>query len=121
MSCWPHDGGNPMMKYQEIYDALYKSGVHFKNFRTLECTSKILGMCGHPLWLVAEDEAHKLRVWIIDDNRLKIETADTSYSCESREYHESVQRYQFQTQTEMAKFLEKLLRHGIVEKEPIIC
>lgn len=41
--------GKSYDEVSKIYAALYKSGVHFKNFRTLECTSKLLGMPCHPL------------------------------------------------------------------------
>ena len=101
------------MKYKRIYQTLEQCGAKitydgsgWKNAGGIYAYMNQR----RPLWIVAEAEKAKLRLWISHDSGcLSVTTADMSFSIDSQEYHQSHTHRKFRTQGELAGYLESLL------------
>lgn len=73
------------MKYQTIYDLVYRH--HFDSIT--DCKNEI-----HPFWLILEHKKLNLRIWVTGEhNCLRITTAQLDLPCDSKEYSQSIRRY----------------------------
>lgn len=69
-----------------------------------------------PLWIVAESKILNKRIWITDEwGNLGVDTAQLDLDINSSKYSESHEFNRFKTQTEMAKYLKKLLEPCLIE------
>lgn len=99
------------MKYKKIYDVLHRhSELHVddRSYRHFGQTGYIAAI--RPLYLIIEAPEAGLRIWVNHESgKYSISAADMTFSCNSREYHQSFHRYPCRNQTETAEKLEELL------------
>ena len=100
------------MKYRRIYQALEQYGVKItydgSGWRHTGPTSTHIDRI-RPLWIVAEAEKARLRLWICHvAGRLSVTTANLTLSTDSPEYHQSQTHRDFHTQGELVEYLDTL-------------
>lgn len=99
------------MKYQKIYDVLLRHlGIHVddQSYWGTGRTDYIALI--RPLTLIIEAPEAGLRIWVNrESGKYSISAAEMTFSCNSREYHQSFQQYPCRNQSETAEKLEELL------------
>ena len=101
------------MKYRRIYQTLEQYGTKItydgSGWRHTGPTSTHIDRI-RPLWIVAEAEKARLRLWICHvAGRLSVTTANLTLSTDSPEYHQSQTHRDFHTQGELVEYLDTLL------------
>ncbi len=98
------------MKYARIYRVLENSHAKIYDRSPWRESPNSYLASYRPLWIILEDDRLHLRVWVTHEfGKLTVTTADMSLHCDSRAYHESMQRHRFLKQADMAQFLDALL------------
>lgn len=101
------------MKYRRIYQTLDQYGAKIAYDGSGWRYAGVTHTYSHqirPLWVVAEAEKVRLRLWISHEaGRLSVTTANLTLPTDSWEYHQSQTHRDFRTQVELAEYLEMLL------------
>lgn len=99
------------MKYPKIYNVLHRHPELHVNGRSYWHSSQTGYIAAiRPLNLIIEAPEAGLRIWVNhESNRYLVTAADMTLNCNSREYHQSFERYPCRNQTETAEKLEELL------------
>lgn len=102
------------MKYRKIYQTLDQYGAKIAYDGSGWRCAGVTHTYSHqirPLWIVAEAEKARLRLWICHvAGRLSVTTANLTLSTDSPEYHQSQTHRDFHTQGELVEYLDTLLR-----------
>ena len=99
------------MKYPKIYDVLHRQPKLHVNDQSYWHSSQSGYIAAiRPLYLIIEAPEAGLRIWVNHESgKYSISAADMTFSCNSREYHQSFHRYLCRNQMETAEKLEELL------------
>jgi len=106
-------------KYRELYKIIFTADIdsisdHSNWFYSGE---KSYVESNKPLWIVMESKKINKRMWITHEwGKLEITTAQLDLNVDSREYHDSYQRYSFSNQRDLCSKLKELLE-PCLEKE----
>lgn len=110
---------NPIYKkkYKEIYRILFTADLdRFVDHSNWYKIYQDFVDKKTPLWIICESKILNKRMWITHNwGKLEIATAQLDLDIDSSAYHESYKYMQFQTQKEMAEYLEKMLEPCLEE------
>lgn len=99
-------------KYRELYKLIFTADIDriadYSNW--LHSGEKNYVEINRPLWIVMESKKINKRIWICHEwGKLKIDTAQLDLDVDSKEYHDSYQRYSFSNQRDLCNKLKELL------------
>jgi len=106
-------------RYREIYKLIFTADIDEINDRSnwLHSGEKNYVELKMPLWIIMESKILNKRIWITEEwGDLKISTAQLDLDVNSREYHDSYERFHFKTQKQLTEKLADLLE-PCLEKE----
>lgn len=98
-------------KYRELYKLIFTADIDRIVDRSnwLHSGEKNYVEINRPLWIVLESKKINKRIWISHEwGELKLDTAQLDLDVDSREYHDSYQRYSFSIQRDLCSKLKEL-------------
>lgn len=99
-------------KYKEIYKLIFTADIDVINDHSnwLISGNKDYVETNQPLWIIMESEIINKRIWITHSwGNLEITTAQLDLNIDSKEYHDSYERYSFKNQKELCNKLKEIL------------
>ena len=99
-------------KYKEIYKLIFTADIDVINDHSnwLISGNKNYVETNQPLWIIMESKILNKRIWITHSwGELEITTAQLDLNIDSKEYHDSYERYSFKNQKELCNKLMELL------------
>lgn len=99
-------------KYKEIYKLIFTADIDVINDHSnwLISGNKNYVETNQPLWIIMESKILNKRIWITHSwGELEITTAQLDLNIDSKEYHDSYERYSFKNQKELCNKLKELL------------
>ena len=108
-------------KYRELYKIIFTADIDaisdYSNW--LHSGQKSYVEMNRPLWIVMEVGKINKRMWICHEwGKLTITTAQLDLDVDSKEYHDSHQRYSFSNQRDLCSKLKEILEPCLeIEKE----
>lgn len=99
-------------KYKEIYKLIFTADIDVINDHSnwLISGNKDFVETNQPLWIIMESKIINKRIWITHSwGELEITTAQLDLNIDSKEYHDSYERYSFKNQKELCNKLKELL------------
>ena len=99
-------------KYKEIYKLIFTADIDVINDHSnwLISGNKNYVETNQPLWIIMESKILNKRIWITHSwGELEITTAQLDLNIDSKEYHDSYERYSFKNQKELCNKLRELL------------
>ena len=108
-------------KYRELYKLIFTADIDtisdYSNW--LHSVQKGYVEMNRPLWIVMEVSKINKRMWICHEwGKLTITTAQLDLDVDSKEYHDSHQRYSFSNQRDLCSKLKEILEPCLaIEKE----
>ena len=108
-------------KYRELYKLIFTADIDtisdYSNW--LHNGQKSYVEMNRPLWIVMEVSKINKRMWICHEwGKLTITTAQLDLDVDSKEYHDSHQRYSFSNQRDLCSKLKEILEPCLaIEKE----
>ncbi|MBP3920147.1 MAG: hypothetical protein J6D28_01125 [Bacilli bacterium] len=99
-------------KYKEIYKLIFTADIDVINDHSnwLISGNKDIVETNQPLWIIMESKILNKRIWITHSwGELEITTAQLDLNIDSKEYHDSYERYSFKNQKELCNKLKELL------------
>lgn len=107
-------------KYRELYKIIFTADIDriADHSNWLHKGEKNYVEVNRPLWIVMESKKINKRIWISHEwGDLKIDTAQLDLDVDSREYHESYQRYSFSNQRDLCSKLKEILEPCLKEEK----
>ncbi|MBR1430144.1 hypothetical protein [Ruminococcus sp.] len=95
------------LKYTRIYDAIHS--VKPSSVTDWSGWNSPPPNCRDPLWICAEYDSLGIRLWAVDNGKLRVTTANMKLSSDSRKYHESQFTYGCRNQAEAASYIRRIL------------
>ena len=99
-------------KYRELYKLIFTADIDriADHSNWLHRGEKNYVEINRPLWIVMESKKINKRIWISHEwGKLRIDTAQLDLDVDSKEYHDSYQRYSFSNQRDLCNKLKELL------------
>ena len=99
-------------KYKEIYKLIFTADMDVINDHSnwLISGNKDYVETNQPLWIIMESKIINKRIWITHSwGNLEITTAQLDLNIDSKEYHDSYERYSFKNQKELCNKLKEIL------------
>ncbi len=101
------------MKYKSIYDVINKSDCTYRNDLSkwmIPEEHKNYVESNRPLWIILENKRINKRIWVTHDfGVMEIVTAQLDLDAKTREYAESMRKFNFKNQSNMADKLKEIL------------
>ena len=107
-------------KYRELYKIIFTADIDriADHSNWLHKGEKNYVEVNRPLWIVMESKKINKRIWISHEwGDLKIDTAQLDLDVDSKEYHESYQRYSFSNQRDLCSKLKEILEPCLREEK----